>query len=139
MKKSIVGIAGGVLALSLVIAPEVHAKESTPADAPYQEAIEDVTQVLPEAPEVEIVQDDTAPTLPSVYTSPLTPADPTIEPDVAASDANMAVSMPEMPKAGLRKPATASTIIHMRLPVNLTATFTSRSLQRLHIWTAARP
>lgn len=110
-----------------------HAEEDTPPDAPYQETVDDSPQALDEATEAEPTE--TAPTLPSTYASPMTPADPTIEP--AVQDSSSVTTEPTV-ATNANSSATSKTSSnssrHRRSPIVLTATLTPRAIKASRIW-----
>lgn len=123
MKKRIAGITTAVLALSLIMPSAVRADDSTPPDAPYQMPTAEQEEADLETLEAEPVPvpepDNTTPTLPTAYYSPITPIEP--ETTVAVSEVIPTTS--------------TATVVRRPLMVNLVSTFTIQSMRQSTIWT----
>lgn len=116
-----------VLTLFIITPRIVHADDNTPPDAPYQETYEEPTSESTEP--TEPAPEEPAPTLPPAHNSPMTPADPTRDPDVPAATTtsdNTETNGPTAPSTTVQKRRTP--------PVAITAALTPRAIQTLHIW-----
>lgn len=129
----IVVIISILLGIALITPTLAYADEGPPPDAPYQESAEDPQEPTPEEPEAPA--EEASPTLPMVHNSPMTPADPSIEPDVQTTN-EVAASNNQSTAV---TPVVTTSSPRRTLPVALGATLTARSIQNSRIWSPPQP
>lgn len=125
--RRLVSIISIALAMIIIAPRAVLAEEDTPADAPYQETIDEAVDAIIEP--IDPALDEATPTLPSVHNSPMTASDPTLDPVVST---NNSIDIPVNSKS---TPTTTPVASKNRVsPAALTVSLTMRSIQSSPIW-----
>lgn len=125
-QRLIVSALAGAASIALLAPKTIHAQEVPPSDPPYQESSEEATEPTQEAIEEAPVTEENSATLPTVYNSPMTPANPTYQPVSAPA------SQTETAKV-IVTPAVHS-VSSMRLVSSLLVTLTPSSMRQSRIW-----
>lgn len=129
--RRLVYIMSAALAMFIIAPRTALAEEDTPADAPYQETIDEAVDTVIEP--LDPIIEEASPTLPSVHNSPMTVNDPTLAPSV--EDSSTSKNTVQTVPASV---SSQTTVVKPKKryvsPVALTASLTPRAIQTSRVW-----